>query len=161
MQRIGKQPELGMLETHVIGKDSLLGIYAVFTIIRNKSTLAVIQLAILIEIAEIHIPVKIKTVRFEHRILVHETHIAAHARQIGITVIIEIITEKEERIALFHPYITECREGVVLLVIMRTVAIHVDAVATKPYITDKNPRIGIHLLVETCDVGMQHVNIAL
>ena len=113
------------------------------------------------EKTEVLISVKIETIRCQGRIFIYKLNIMTHTGKIDITVIVEIVTIQKECITLLHAYITECLKSILLLEVMRAVTIHIHTVSAETYITDQYPCIGIYSLVETCDIGMQHVDKAL
>ena len=82
--------------------------------------------------------VVVKTVGSKCGLLVNEAHMAAQARQLGITIIEKNVTKALQCITLYHMDMTKCMQRILLLKEIGRVAIHQYRIMTKTHITTQN-----------------------
>ena len=158
IKRIRRQIELRTLHLHIIVKHRHLGLRIIFPPVGSQRRVTVNHLAAFKEIGIVIQTVKVKAVRIERCLPVFQNHIITGSCNLFITVIIGVIADKGEGVALIHLHMTEGLKGIAGLIEIGTVAIESGSDMGEVHLSIKDGRIGILVLVEMEYIGMNQID---
>ena len=158
IERVGGQEEVLILQFHIVGKERQLSVGVVLAPVGGKDAAVIDKLSTLEEITEAVHAVIIETVGVERGLAVLEHYIVAGTRQLVVTVIIGIVTEKRERIALIHLHMSESLEGVALFKEVGAVAVEACSHMVEVYVAFEHLGIVVLELVVTQLVSMYQID---
>ena len=158
IKSIGSEEELGTLHLHIVIEYRHFALGVIFSPVGGKRSLTVNHLSTLKEVGIIIQTVVIKAIGIKSGLLMLQHHIITGTSHLLVTIVISIIAQQRERIALVHLHMSERLERIAGLIEIGTIAIQSGTLMCKMYLTIQNGGIGILQLVVMQHIGMHQIH---
>ena len=159
VQGVGFKHELRIFQVHRIVEHGLTRLRIVLSPVRNKHVVLVYHLAALEKIAYAIQAVVVKAVGVELGLAVGQHHVVARLGHLVVAVVIRIVAEQRQSVALIHPNMPEGAERIAFLIEVSAVAIQLRPLMTEGYVSVEHLRTGHGTeLVEAQPVGVNEIN---
>ena len=150
--------ELGTLHLHVVVEDRHLRLRVVLAPVRGECGVTVDHLASLEEIGIVVETVEVEAVGIKGGLAVLQHYIITGTSNLIVTVVVGVVAEERERVALIEFHMTKGLEGVADLVEIGTVAIETCPLMGEVHLTVEDRGVGIQALVVVEHVGVDEVD---
>ena len=155
---IGGEEELGALHLNIVVEYRHLCLGVVLAPVGGERGLAVNHLSALEEVGVVVKTVEVETIGIKRGLFVLKHHVIAGAGHLLVAIVIGIIAEQREGVALIHLYMAESLERVAGLVEVGTIAIKAGSLVGKMHLAIEYGGIGILGLVVVQHIGMNQIN---
>ena len=158
VEGVGGDEELGTLHLHVVVEDRHLRLRVVLAPVRGECGVTVDHLASLEEIGIVVETVEVEAVGIKGGLAVLQHYIITGTSNLIVTVVVGVVAEERERVALIEFHMTKGLEGVADLVEIGTVAIETCPLMGEVHLTVEDRGVGIQALVVVEHVGVDEVD---
>ena len=156
-QRVCRQVEFLVFQTHIIIEHCLFGVGMVFSPVRGQHRLTIHQFTTFEEVSEVIHAVVVQRVSIKCRLPMTKNYIIASLSQLVITIIIGIVTCQAKGVTLLHLHMAKSFEGVRLFIEVSTITEQVSSLMAKMHVTMQHLCITITILVIVKIVGMYQI----
>ena len=158
IERVGGQIKVLVAHLHVVVEDRHLRLRVILAPVGRQRGALVHHLASFEEIGIVVEAVEVQRVGIERRLAVLQHHVIACLRHLVVTIVVGVVGEERERVALVYLNMSEGLEGVGLLVEVGAVAVEAGADVGEVDVAVQNLCIAVLVLVVVQPVGMHEID---
>ena len=158
IERIGGKEEFRTLHLNVIVEYRHLTLGIVFAPIRGELSVAVDHLSTFEEIRIVIEAVEVEAISIKCGLTMFQYHIVSRSGHLFVTIVISIVADQREGVALQHLYVSESFKRVASFIEIGTVAVQSCALMGEMNLTIQNRSIWILVLVEVKHVSMYQID---
>ncbi len=158
IERVGSQEKVLVLQLYVVGKESLFGVCVIFAPVGSKHTAVINQFTTFKEVAKTVHAVIVEAVGIKRCLTVLQHDVVTCTGQFSVTVIVGIVAEERQGVALIHLDMAKSLKGVAGLKEVGTVTIKPGTHVSKMNFAPQHLRIAVLVLVVTQLIGMNQID---